>query len=257
MTATMLKSSTKSKSTAGNANRKDKNTMKNNFLLLITGINETDRSAKDINPQGQDIVFCKAEHARPCDSFNAIRELQLRLRDSDYAKGKRVTAVIDLSEWIGHENEEYLDILMKFLCDKRKRIDYIFTVGNASADRAEKLMKAARPYMRGAVFTDDTFMSIEKLAGYISLKPTEEKAAALLAKMLKEPKMNSLLSYRSVDDMCLEMLESSPVGIIRAVDVSEYLRSQFSMPFITDKTVSLEYSELADKLTPDKESDVA
>lgn len=66
--------------------------------------------------------------------------------------------------------QEYLDILMKFLCDKRKRIDYIFTVGNASADRAEKLMKAARPYMRGAVFTDDTFMSTEKLTGYISIK---------------------------------------------------------------------------------------
>lgn len=253
----MLKSSTNHKAAIRNINRKDKTTMKNNFLLLITGINETDRSAKDISPQGQDIVFCKAEHARPFDRFCAIRELQLRLRDSAYAKGKRVTAVIDLSDWIDHENEEYLDIFMKFLCDKRRRIDYIFTVGDASAERAKKLMKAARPYMRGAVFTDDTFMDTEKLTGYISSKPADEKAAALLAKMLKEPKMRSLLSYRSVDDMCLEILESSPVGVIRASDVSEYLRSEFSMPYITDKTVSLEFAEQADKLVRYKESDVA
>ena len=232
-------------------------TIRNNFILLITEVPDNDRAAETTAPAGQEIMYYKLRYSLPYSDFGGLRTMQVKLRRTAYGKGKRVTAVIDLSEWLGHENDEYLDITMKFLHDKRSRMDYIFTVGDASAEKTEKLMRSARKYMRGIVVRDDTFNNTEKLAAYIGSRFAEPAAAQLLAEMLRKPRMRELLGYTTVDAMCEEILSRSPIGVIRSTDVSAYLRYEYSMPYIADKTTALEYAERSDMLLPSKETGTA
>ena len=232
-------------------------TIRSNFILLITEVPDNDRAAKMAAPAGQEIVFFKMNYTLPYSEFREIRSLQVKLQRSCYGRGKRVTTVIDLSEWIGRESDEYFDIVMKFLHDKRGGMDYIFTVGDASEEKAAGLMRTARKYMRGAVVRNDTFTSAEKLAEYIGSRYAEPDAAQLLAEMLRKPKMRDLLSYSAVDLMCEEMLSQSPVGVIRAFDAANYLRSDCSMPYITDRFTALEYAQKADTLLTGKEPGTA
>ena len=231
-----------------------KTTIRNNFILLITEVPDNDRAAELSAPAGQEIIYYKLRYALPYSDFGGLRSMQLKLRRSAYGKGKRVTAVIDMSEWLGHEDDEYLDITMKFLHDKRSRMDYIFTVGDASEEKVGKLMRTARKYIRGIVVRNDTFTDTGKLAAYIGSRFAEPAAAQLLAEMLRAPKMHTLLGYSPVDAICEEILSRSPIGIIRATDVSGYLRYEYSMPYIADKTTALEYAKKADMLLTGKES---
>lgn len=63
-------------------------------------------------------VFFRLPYTPPCENFTDLRRLILQVRD---ATGLRADfhgiVAIDATEWIGHEQEEYFTVILKYLYD--------------------------------------------------------------------------------------------------------------------------------------------
>ncbi len=219
----------------------------NAFTILITGATDNEYAADRIAAVGQEILHYHMQYVPLFKDFNELKTMLRAMQLSSAVKGKRITMVIDLSEWIGHEKDEYLTIAMKFFHDMQHRADYIFTVGNHSRADSAKLFSAARKYMRGTFTEDCTLTDTAALVCYIERRCATQEAAKLIAAMLRAPRMDPLLNIMMINDMCDEMLDLSSVGVIRPQDVSAYLKSEYSLPYVTDAKTALEFAHIADK----------
>lgn len=104
--------------------------------------------------------------------FRAIKDFQDESRYIPFkdSNSKKKFAIINISEWIGHEDEEYLGIFVKFLHDYRSffNYEYIFTVGEASREDIKDLYMLMAQYLRdGKIIEDYTLSDWKLLSGYI------------------------------------------------------------------------------------------
>lgn len=131
---------------------------RNNFTVLITGEADNDTAALRYI-QGHEAyreakcVLYQLEYVPPYyETFKGIRDFQELTKYHAFHDPiqKEAAAVIDLSEWIGHEQESYLEIFCKFLHDYDwafYQYVYIFTVGEADRKTAEKLYALLDRYL--------------------------------------------------------------------------------------------------------------
>ena len=90
-------------------------------------------------------------------------------------------AAIDLSEWEGHETEEYLEIFMKFIHDYTGYFNfkYIFITGCIEKGHIKNLSHLLHRYLGvGEVLMDKTFMDEKVMSTYIANKYNVEKSAS-------------------------------------------------------------------------------
>ncbi|MBR5090602.1 MAG: hypothetical protein IK093_14320 [Ruminiclostridium sp.] len=212
------------------------------FTLLITESENNDTAVRRYAGTEQDIVFHRLEYVRCDERFDELKALQRKARGSAAAYGEKITMAVDMSEWIGHENEDLFTITAKFLCDMNGQWSYVFTVGSHTRDEALGLFGVLMKYMSGRIVYDDTFTSTEALAGYIEENSTDSDAAALLAGMLMQDEMKELRTYPSVKRICREMLLSSDKDKITLEEVSAYLVCEDSLPGFIDMKLSQEYA---------------
>ena len=65
-------------------------------------------------------VYFKLPYVPPCDPFKELRRLILRIRENTGLRANfRGVVAIEVSDWIGHEREEYFTVLLKYLYDHR------------------------------------------------------------------------------------------------------------------------------------------
>ena len=223
---------------------------KKNFILLVTGSEDNDAAAKRAADTALDTINCKLSYVPPYESFEDIKTLQLRLFDSPYIKGRNICCVLDISEWIGHENEEYFAVLLKYFHDHRSRLEYIFTVGCCSEDDAKQLYFRLRCYLRGSIATDLTFIKTGSLCGYIESKNIARKAARVLAEMIMSEEMKPMRSYPTIDMMCDELREYSGCGtdMISPAAVREYLLDCDSLPAVVNSGCAAAFADRIQKL---------
>ena len=159
------------------------------FTVFITGVKSNDYAVKRYIGKGKSYVFYKLPYAPPYQGFNGIRDFQVitRFKPFEDSTQKNKYAVVDLSEWVGHEREEYLEIFMKFLHDYSGyfEFEYIFTVGNAKRNQIQELLVLAATYLEEVnVHEDLTLVEEKKLAKYIQLHfEVEKNCAAKLAQI--------------------------------------------------------------------------
>lgn len=220
----------------------------NDFLLLITGSPDNDAAAERAAGSGP-IIHHKLSYVPVYGEFDQLKKFQVKLRNSPAFIGKRVFAAIDVSEWIGHEDEEYFTIALKFFHDKRSRIKYIFTVGSNEESKTTKLFFKLRLFLGGKTVTDDTFMNKESLAKYISCQCVENKTAELIADMVMSKGAEMLRTYPAVNSMCREMRLSAGGNSVTSSDAAKYLSDKNSLPAIISVTMSEEYARRAYELT--------
>lgn len=106
--------------------------MKLTHVFLLTDAADADIAAQGL-AGGRGLLHFKAEYVPPYEELKLIRRFQLAERRL-FPMGESACAVIDVTEWIGREREEYFDVFAKFLHDDRRH-RYIFTA--AGHDGAE------------------------------------------------------------------------------------------------------------------------
>ena len=156
----------------------------NNFLLVITCTKNNDNIVKSVF-DGRDVLFCKLNYIPPCDELTLIKKIQLCSKERNLFSMDKPVISLDISEWIGHENEEYLHIILKYLHDKSSKWDYAFTVSDYEEKEAWEIYLILRQYMIGNIYETKVFTELQAMQKYIvqefAFKPD---AAYLLAKVL-------------------------------------------------------------------------
>lgn len=150
--------------------------------------------------------------------FSAIREFQRAGRYhpfSDLAQ-RRKLAIIDLSEWLGHENEEYLEVFLKFLHDNTHAsffyFEYVFTVGSASREQCLPLRQLLARYLgREFLLEDNTFRSQKSLRTLLrSRYPLDAAVAGRLTQIFAAHPTNDLAQVDTVMEALLDGLALPP-----------------------------------------------
>ncbi len=185
-------------------------------VLLCSGMEENERFAQDlaraqerITPEWFDglspIVCQKLIYTAPYERFEGLRQLALKIQDSTGLRACfRGIVALDLSEWIGHEQDEYLKITFKYLHDHRQIWRSLFTFGAAEPPQILRMMRAAAPFLRPAVRQLYLFRDKALLQNYLSTQVViQPKACAQLSEVLMASPIlhNCSLAVQILDEL--------------------------------------------------------
>lgn len=147
------------------------------FTFFLTGKEDNDTAAenyvRDHGYNGAKCVQYKLEYTPPYEKFTGITDFERMTQYRPFRDPiqKNAVAIIDLSEWVGHEKEQNLEIFYKFLHDydwSFYRYEYIFTVGKADRTQIKELYTLADEYLyEGEIKEDRTMISQKEMAKYL------------------------------------------------------------------------------------------
>lgn len=76
-------------------------------------------------------VFFKLPYVPPYEQFKLLRQLILRVRQNTGLRSEyRGIVALDVTEWLGHESEEYFTVLLKFLYDHSHSWNSVMLLSN-------------------------------------------------------------------------------------------------------------------------------
>ena len=150
-------------------------------VLLLTGMKDNDRMVKSIADEAYkadpaafegdvNFIYYKCKYVSPFNKFGELKSLILKIRA---ATGMRHSykgiVAIDLHEWIGHQNEEFFEIILKYLYDHKSLYKYIFTFRDSDREKIKPVYLRCIHYFRSAVVDRSIFSDthISDLTVYI------------------------------------------------------------------------------------------
>ena len=152
-------------------------------------------------------VQYKLEYAMPYQNFTGIAGFERLTRYHPFCDSldKDAVAVIDLSEWIGHEQEEYLEVFCKYLHDYNwgfYRFSYVFTVGAADKYRIMALYRLLSSYLEeGRIVEDNTMTDEGAMQEYLMKEyPVNRALAKKLAHIFVSSKIKGYALLKTVMD---------------------------------------------------------
>lgn len=154
----------------------------NDFIMMTNSQLSAIRTSVKIRIQ------CKLAYVPPYEQFNEIKLMQLTIREKCGLSSDEGSLVcVDISEWAGHEAEEYFNFFLKFAYDHRERWKYILTVDNCVPELSRRLFLAIRMYLNGSLSLIDRWSGLSALASSLQQNINiDQKAAALLAELLMD-----------------------------------------------------------------------
>lgn len=190
------------------------------FIFYLTGAPDNDAAVKNYihalkGYSDAESVMFRLSYTVPYQKFNSIRDFQYAASYRPfYGKAtKKSIAVIDLSEWVGHEKEEYLEIFFKYLHDFEGFYDYryVITAGAADRNKARGLFALASEYLcKGEVVEDRTMSDPVCLANYIEKRyPLNRSAANGLARIITG---GPVIGIARLDTILRDFLERFDIG---------------------------------------------
>lgn len=161
----------------------------NDFVFIVTGVKDNESFAvayaEDYGYKDRQCITYKLDYLAPYDkNFTGIKDFELVSCYHPFLDPiqKNRVAVIDLSEWVGHEEENYLDLFFKFLHDYHwsfYEYRYIFSVGNFCEKEIENLFIKASLYLNnGFLKVDDSLTNKKSMSSYLKEKYKVEKNLA-------------------------------------------------------------------------------
>lgn len=158
------------------------------FTFFLTGRKDNDTAVENyVRTHGYDESKCilyKLEYTPPYKNFTDIADFMSKTQYHPFRDPlhKEAVVVIELSEWIGHEKEENLEIFLKFLHDydwSFYRYEYVFTVGDADKIKIKDLYALVDEYLcRGDIFEDKTLTDEKYMSVYLSANYPVNRALA-------------------------------------------------------------------------------
>lgn len=171
------------------------------FTLLVTGVSDNESAVRRLVGD-EDFISYKLQYVPPYGDFDGIRDFQIESRFKPFEDSSKAFkyAAIDVSEWVGHEDDEYVECFFKFLHDYDGFFDfkYIFTIGKSKAWKSMYLL-AGRYLDEGEVICDRTFLDAKYMSSFISGKyNVSNKASGILAELFIEDKVSSYAELEMV-----------------------------------------------------------
>lgn len=172
--------------------------------------------ARERNPQAfagkQACVYYKMPYIAPCDSFHELRRLILRIRESTGLRANfQGVVAVEVTEWVGHENEEYFSVFLKYLYDHRAVWKPAVILNNRTERQVQRFLSACSRYITPKLYDILLFADKETLCdmlsnafkeqgGNVSLEAAEHLATTMLAEELKSARSLSLIE-RTVEEL--------------------------------------------------------
>lgn len=203
-----------------------------NFTCILTGMKDNDTMVENyVRRHGFEEAKCvqyKLEYTPPYENFTGISyfEIMTQYRPFTDPIQKKAVAVIDLSEWIGHEEEEYLEIFCKFLHDydwSFYQYEYVFTVGDADRMKMKKLYAVLSEYLdKGNIVEDRTMTDEKSMAKYlVSAFPVNKTLAAKLSHIFVDNKIKGYVQLHMVMKDFVARVQSNKGSLLTEKKVKE------------------------------------
>lgn len=157
------------------------------FVLIVTEGNADDSLIREYS---EDPVMYKLPYVPPYGEFD-LKGIQLAVRSKDIFQQSTVDLMIDLTDWSGHEKEEYFVTTLKFLYDHKDVWKYVFVMNEKSQNKARNMFIASRMYMQGDLVFQEKWNDEITLAQYIRKKYSLRKDVAdAFAKLMYQGEFN-------------------------------------------------------------------
>lgn len=158
-------------------------------------------------------VYFKMPYIQPCDTFKELRRLILRIRENTglRANYKGIVA-IEVTDWIGHEREEYFTVLLKFLYDHHDIWQAALILNDSKPGQLQKFLSACVRYITPKLFDIKLFDHVDSLIGVIQSEFTDRKirishaAAAMLAEAMIRPELKDARSLTFIERTVAEVI---------------------------------------------------
>lgn len=204
----------------------------NRYLFFLSGSRDNERLAQaylENRYPGRDTVSLKLPYDPPFREFRGIRLFQKGaayhpFRDQPVRKK---LCILDLSEWVEHPRDEYLETFFAFLHDYRGffQFTYVFTAGEATADQIRPLRElAARYLVGGRLHEDHTLTDPQELRNLLLRQyDVDRPLAAAVAGILVRGGVEGLAQVQTVlDDLCLRFHRYSDGNTLSAQLLAEH-----------------------------------
>ena len=226
-------------------------------------IKKLKRKEKTRNPHAfagkEACVYFKMPYIPPCDSFKELRRLILRIHESTglRANFKGVVA-IEVSEWIGHERDEYFSVLLKYLYDHRSFWRIAVVLNNCTPNQINRFISCCTRYITPRLFDVNLFSDQDTLCcmirhefsmqgKHITQDAAELMAEAMACSELKDARSLTLIE-RSVEETIsfAENIKSVTADIIRDYLMDPYstLTMMAGKPLFDERSMIIEKEAL-------------
>jgi len=179
-------------------------------------------------------VYFNFPYVPPCEKFGLLRKLILLIRESTGLRANfHGLVVLEATEWVGHEREEYFIATLKYLFDHSDHLHPAVILKNCTGAKLARFMRnicLGVPGLRlkespQLFFTDPEQLGIycrDSLRG--ANRAITQSALALLTETLMRGELSEARSISLIDQTVEDLMASSPNRkIISEVTVRQYL----------------------------------
>lgn len=197
-----------------------------NFILAQTGFWGNDTPIYSMT--NRNLLFFKLRYIPPYEDLKKLlSELQIKERKKNIF-GDNITLAMDITEWIGKENDEYFSIIVKYLSDMCPKWNYIFTVNSKKSECIYPVFCFLRKYLQGDFIKDSVWESRKTLETFLLTSLNYScSAASILSNLFLHPKMEKYRSNDMLERITQEVMSFS-VNINSSIsekDIKNYLKS--------------------------------
>ena len=212
------------------------------FTMIVVHPTSDDSVLYPFLPKGVDPVKLKISYTQPYEDFKAIKQIQYAVRQHDIFERASTVIAIDITDYLGYENEEYFTILTKYLYDMSMQWRYIFVIKHVMNNEVNKMFIKLRFFLAGSLVINNHWDNKTELVHYICSRRYIKKAAELLADILLTEKFSNYRSDIIIDNIASEILNKSNRNNVTLTNLAEYIKNQNSIINLVLGSESIKYS---------------
>lgn len=198
-----------------------------NFILVQTGYWGNDAPIYSMTKRK--ILFFKLQYIPPYEDLKKLLSaLQIKERKTNIF-ADNITLVLDVTDWLGKEDDEFFSVIVKFLSDMSFRWNYIFTVNSKKAECMYPMFRLLRQYMQGELNKNTVWENKHSLETFLLNSFNYScSAASIISDLFLHPKMEKYRSNDILEKITQEIMLST-VNTNRPIsdkDIKKYLKSR-------------------------------
>lgn len=173
-------------------------------------------------------VYCKIPYVPPYETFRELRRLILRIRDNTGLRAYfRGVVAMEVTEWLGHEQEEYFTVLLKYLYDHRSLWQAALVLNPGTEDQTRRFLCACAGFITPHLCDISLFSRPDRLRDMLSRecarqgKRVTREAADMLAAALAEPEFRHRRSLTLIQRSAEELIARSGGSSVIRRDAAE------------------------------------
>lgn len=191
-------------------------------------------------------VFYRLRYVPPYENFNELRSLILKVKEKTGLRAEfRGIVAIEVSEWEGHETEEYFSIILKYLYDHCSNWYSSLVIKDLPHSKITKLLRCCAIYITPIIIDKRVYKDTETLSKLIQSRFVQKQcnvqndATGLLANRLISERYIQTRSLTFVDRVVDEIIIfASKNNTVDKSVIQNYLRKSSTIISLFDGLIS-------------------